>query len=148
MAQTGVQILFAFLLILPFSANFKQVSPFERYVYFVTLLLATLASALMISPSPLHRILFRRYAKQQMVAVANVTTLAGLSCLALAMTGVVLLISDFLWGATTAIVATVSTALVFGALWYGLPLWVRSRLESNPARGGRDGSRDQEPRGR
>src|SRR5947208_10981583 len=100
-AQTGVQVLFAFLLVLPFNNRFAHVSAYERGVYFATLLLAAAATLFLIAPSAHHRILFRLQEKRHVVLVANYLALAGTGCLALAMTGAVLLITTFLFGALT-----------------------------------------------
>jgi purine-cytosine permease-like protein len=121
-SQTGVQILFAFLLALPFAQRFKEVTSFQRDVYFVTLLLAGLASALFIAPASFHRLLFHRQEKAYLVASSNWMAIAGLACLAVAITGVVLLIADFLFGATAAAVTGGCFGFVFGFLWYALPL--------------------------
>src|SRR5437868_6130425 len=97
-AQTGVQVLFAFLLVLPFNNRFTKVTSYEKGVYFATLLLAAAATLLFIAPSAHHRILFRLQDKHHVVATANKLALAGTACLALAMTGAVLLITTFLFG--------------------------------------------------
>ena len=121
-SQTGVQILFAFLLALPFAQRFKEVSAFERDVYFVTLLLAGLASALFIAPASFHRLLFRQQEKAYLIASSNWMAIVGLACLAFAITGTVLLIADFLFGTTAAAITGGSFGFVFGFLWYALPL--------------------------
>src|SRR5580700_6627717 len=84
---TGVQVLFAFLLIVPFDTGFAHVGSFERIVYFVTLILAALAAVCTIAPSARHRFLFRYYDKERLVFVANGLVIAGLGFLALAMCG-------------------------------------------------------------
>jgi uncharacterized protein DUF6328 len=134
-SQTGVQILFAFLLALPFAQRFKEVSAFERDVYFVTLLLAGLASALFIAPASFHRLLFRQQEKAYLIASSNWMAIAGLACLAVAITGTVLLIADFLFGSTAAAVTAGCFAFIFGFLWYGLPL-ARLRKRRAGAAGG------------
>ena len=93
-ALPGVQVLFAFLLTVPFTARFERVTEFQREVYFVTLLCAAAASVLLIAPTAHHRIHFRRQEKEHIVKVANGFALAGLVALALAMIGVLLLITD------------------------------------------------------
>jgi hypothetical protein len=124
-ALPGVQVLFAFLLVLPFSQGFADVTGFQKGVYFVTLLLTAAAAVLLIAPSMHHRLLFRRDAKLQILNTANRLTVIGLSLLALAMIGVVLMITDFLFDAGVAIAATVATALAFGGVWLLLPLRLR-----------------------
>ena len=88
---TGVQVLFAFLLIVPFNTGFAHVGDFERTVYFVTLVLAALAAVCMIAPSAEHRFLFRHDDKRHIVFNSNRVVIAGLVCLALAMCGCLLL---------------------------------------------------------
>src|SRR6478752_8083738 len=90
-AQTGVQILFAFLLTLPFTQRFARLSQFEEDVYLVTLVLATFATILMIGPVAQHRLNFRRDLKQHIVWDAHHMAILGLTCLAGAMIAAVLL---------------------------------------------------------
>lgn len=124
-ALPGVQVLFAFLLAVPFQAGFVRVTVFQRDVYFATLCCALLATALLIAPTPFHRLTFRLHQKRALVRIANRLTIAGLGLLALAMTGVILLISDVLFGTTTAVVATALAAATFALLWGALPLLYR-----------------------
>src|SRR2546423_2537775 len=77
-ALTGVQILFAFLLTVPFTQRFAQVTQFQRYVYFVTLLCAAIAVALFIAPTAQHRVLFRRHQKRALVLRGTTYMLLGL----------------------------------------------------------------------
>ena len=121
-SQTGVQILFAFLLALPFAQRFNRVTTFQRDVYFVTLLLSGASAAFFIAPVSAHRLLFRRQGKAHLISSSNWMAIAGLGCLAVAITGVILLISDFLFGAVMAVVATSIAFLLFLVLWYALPL--------------------------
>jgi hypothetical protein len=127
-AQTGVQVLFAFLLVLPFNNRFSDVSDYERGVYFATLLLSAAATLFLIAPSAHHRILFRLQEKRHVVLVANKLALAGTACLALAMTGAVLLITTFLFGALTGAIVGGLTFAAFGLVWYAVPLGRRWRL--------------------
>jgi L-asparagine transporter-like permease len=120
-SQTGVQILFAFLLTLPFTQRFSQVTEFERDVYIVALLLAAAASALFIGPVSFHRLLFRRQEKRELVFLGNAMSIAGLGCLAVAINSVILLITHFLLGQTAAIVITTCSGLLFLYLWYAIP---------------------------
>lgn len=126
-ALPGVQVLFAFLLAVPFQAGFRRVTPFQRDVYFATLCCALLASACLIAPTPFHRVTFRLHQKRALVRIANRLTIVGLGLLAVAMSGVILLISDVLFGTAAAIVATVLAAAAFALLWGVLPLLYRSR---------------------
>ncbi|MCW3067923.1 MAG: hypothetical protein JWL67_548 [Solirubrobacterales bacterium] len=121
-AIPGVQVLFAFLLTVPFSQRFASVGPFERDVYLVTLLLTAIASALLIAPSAYHRIEFRLGDRPHIVVVAHRLTLAGFAFLALAMTGAVLLITRYLFSVTTTIVVVSLVFAMFATLWCLLPL--------------------------
>jgi uncharacterized protein DUF6328 len=126
-ALPGVQVLFAFLLVVPFNQRFPDVTRFQEKVYFVTLLCTALASALLIAPSVHHRINFRRQDKEYIVVVANRLAVAGLTFLAIAMTGVILLVTDVLFDTATTIVTTALVGLVFAVLWFALPF--KRRLE-------------------
>jgi Family of unknown function (DUF6328) len=125
-ALPGVQVLFAFLLAVPFQQRFADVTAFQRDVYFATLCCALVASACLIAPTAYHRLTFRLQQKDALVRTANRLTIAGLAALALAMTGVMLLISDYLFDTTTTIVTTALALLLLALLWAALPL--RRRL--------------------
>jgi hypothetical protein len=130
-ALPGVQVLFAFLLVAPFNQRFGTVSLFERWLYFASLLLTLLASILLIAPTVVHRLEFRQGQKAYIVRVANRFTIAGLSALALAMTSAILLVTHYLFGATTAIITTIVVGLAFASIWFVQPLrrrHVRRRL--------------------
>lgn len=121
-ALPGVQVLFAFLLAVPFQQNFSTITPFEKKVYFATLLCTAVSAALLIAPSSYHRITFRLQQKHELVFLANRFTIAGLAFLALAMTGAIVLITDVLFGSVATIVTGVGAATTFAMLWYVLPL--------------------------
>jgi Family of unknown function (DUF6328) len=121
-ALPGVQVLFAFLLVVPFQQRFATVTSFQKLVYFVSLLLAAVASALLIAPSAQHRILFRAREKEHLLRTANALAIAGLGFLAAAIVGVLTLITDFLYGTTTTIVVAATAAVLFAGFWYALPL--------------------------
>jgi hypothetical protein len=120
-AIPGVQVLFAFLLAVPFSQRFGRVGPFERVDYLVTLLLTAVASALLIAPSAYHRMEFRLGDRANIVAVAHRLMLAGFVFLALAMTSAVLLVTRYLFSVPTTIAVVVFVAVMFAMLWYILP---------------------------
>jgi predicted neutral ceramidase superfamily lipid hydrolase len=126
-AQTGVQILFAFLLTLPFTQRFAKVSSFERNVYLVTLLLATFASIFLIAPVIQHRLNFRRDLKTHIVWDAHHMAILGLACLAGAITTAVFLVVHYLFGTTALIVVMALVVGLFLATWIGLPLARRAR---------------------
>jgi Family of unknown function (DUF6328) len=127
-ALPGVQVLFAFLLAVPFQRNFTEISPFEEKVYFGTLLCTALSAALLISPTAYHRLTFHLQQKRELVLLANRLAIAGLGFLALAMSGAILLITDVLFGGVATWVFTGASLLTFAVLWVGLPLRRRLRL--------------------
>jgi hypothetical protein len=108
--------------VVPFSQRFAETTDFQRDVYFFSLLCSAAAAALLIAPSAYHRIHFRQQSKEQILSTSNRLSIAGLAFLAVAMTGVVLLITDVLFGGITTVVVTSATAIFFGLLWYGMPL--------------------------
>jgi hypothetical protein len=126
-ALPGVQVLFAFLLILPFQAGFPDVTEFQEKVYFGTLISTAFASILLIGPTPRHRVQFRRNDKRYVVFTANRLAIAGLGFLGVGMCGAVLLISDFLFGTTTAVVTTAVITTLLAWTWWGSPLFRRLR---------------------
>jgi hypothetical protein len=121
-ALPGVQVLFAFLLVVPFSNRFADVTAFQKNVYFVTLLCAAAASVCLIAPTVQHRIEFRHQDKEHIVLVSNKLAIVGLGFLAIAMTGAILFVTDFLFGPATTVVASAFVALSFALLWYAIPL--------------------------
>lgn len=120
--QTGVQVLFAFLLTVPFSSRFDKITGFQRGTYFAALTGAAAASVLLIAPTAVHRILFRLGQKEYMVALSNRLALGGLVSTAVAMIAVMLLVSDVMFGMGVAIAIAVATAIAFTAVWAALPL--------------------------
>ena len=126
-AVTGVQVLFAFLMAVPFQQRFATISSFQEKVYFVTLLLSVAATAFMIAPSAYHRLNFAQKDKRHIVDAASRLAILGLVCVALAMTGAVLLITDFLFSEVTATVTVALTALLFLTLWFVAPLIRRAQ---------------------
>ena len=126
-ATTGVQVLFAFLMAVPFQQRFQTVSQFQEKVYFVTLLLSVCAIAFMIAPSAYHRLNFAQRDKSHIVRAASRLAVAGMVFLALAMTGAVMLITDFLFKSGTVTVTVAGTALLFIVLWFVLPLIRRAQ---------------------
>jgi hypothetical protein len=127
--QTGVQVLFAFLLTAPLAVRFQDLSAFQRLTYFATLLAAGAAAILLIAPTAYHRILFRLGDKEHLVTVANRFTLAGLACVALSMTGALLLVTDLLFADTIVVIVTTALAAMTCALsWCLAPLRRRTRV--------------------
>lgn len=128
-ALPGVQVLFAFLLALPFQAGWDVVTDMQRQVYFGSLCLALVASALLIAPSAYHRSNFRAYDKRHLIVVASRMALAGIAALGAAMTGTLFVIADVLFGTGEALVFAGLAAVLFMLLWGWLPLRDRLRIE-------------------
>jgi Family of unknown function (DUF6328) len=126
-ALPGVQVLFAFLLAVPFANGWTRVTDFQRDVFFVAFLCTAAATALLIAPSAYHRIRWREHDKEHMLETANRLTIAGLSMLALAISASVFLITDLLFDLWEAVLVTTVVAAGFAWLWYGLPLWRAAR---------------------
>ena len=126
-AQTGIQILFAFLLSLSFTERFARIDEVQRWTYVVTLLLTTLTTGLLVAPAAVHRILFRRRVKATVVAVGQRLFVAGLVGLTLTLTGAVQLVLDVAIGRARAVPVTVAVGLVLAVLWFALPLSVLLR---------------------
>ena len=127
-ALPGVQVLFAFLLAVPFQQHFTEITPFEEKVYFTTLLCTAISAALLISPTAYHRLTFHLQQKQQLVFIANRLAIAGLGFLALAMTGAIMLITDVLFGGVATALFSAAALAMFVVLWGLLPLRQRLRL--------------------
>jgi hypothetical protein len=126
-ALPGVQVLFAFLLAVPFQQRFDEVTDFQQSVYFATLILTAASTFLLIAPTAFHRLTFRLQQKERLVKLANRLTIAGLACLALAVIGAVTLITDFLYGAAPTVIAAVGFLLFVLLLWVFIPVRVRQR---------------------
>ncbi|SNT39856.1 hypothetical protein SAMN05421812_105296 [Asanoa hainanensis] len=120
-AQTGVQILFAFLLTLPFSSGFPETTAFQRDIYLVALLCAAAATAMIIAPVAFHRALFRQGRKPELVRFGHKMATGGLFFMFVSMSAAVLLITDFILSRTMAIILSVLAALFFITLWAILP---------------------------
>jgi hypothetical protein len=126
-ALPGVQVLFAFLLIVPFQQRFAEVSELSRVVYFGGLAAAAASIAFFIAPATYHRLNLRRGTdeKEQMLLTSNRLTIIGTGLVATGMTCSVFIVADLLFGIFEATVAAVVTVVVFSLLWYGLPLAMR-----------------------
>jgi hypothetical protein len=118
----GVQVLFAFLLTVPFTQRFTQLTTVQRDVFFATLLCTAAATALLIAPSAHHRLLFRQGVREQRLRIGNTLAILGLAFLVPAMVGVVYVITDLIFGLTMALIVTIVMALSFLLLWFVLPL--------------------------
>ncbi len=118
----GVQVLFAFLLVVPFNQRFADVTAFQKDLYLATLLCAAAASACLIAPSIQHRIAFRTQDKENLIFRANQLVIAGGALLAVAMTGAIWLVTGFLFRDALTAAAVVIVAAMFATLWFGVPL--------------------------
>jgi hypothetical protein len=118
----GVQVLFGFLLTVPFQQRFAEVSAFQRDVYFVTLLLTAASAAFLMAPSAFHRMTFREGQKPYLIALGTRQVIAGMVLLALAMNGVLLLLTDVLFHSLTVAVTVTATSALYAWLWFGLAL--------------------------
>lgn len=139
-ALPGVQVLFAFLLAVPFQQNFTKITAFQEKVYFATLLCTALSAALLISPTAYHRLTFHLQQKKELVYVSNRLSIVGLGFLALAMTGAIVLIADVLFGPLATAAFGLAAAAMFVLLWGVLPL--RRRLSLVAAAEGDGGDPD------
>jgi hypothetical protein len=132
-ALPGVQVLFAFLLAVPFQQRFAHASAFERAIYYTTLCCALVSTALLIAPSALHRLNFRRTDKLTLVLISNRLVIAGMAALALALVGVMVLVSDVLFGEEAVVIGGVLAGLVLVGAWVVLPLRERRRGRAHEA---------------
>jgi hypothetical protein len=120
----GVQVLFGFLLTVPFQQRFSLVNAFQRDVYFATLLLTAASAAFLMSPSPFHRLTFRHHQKPYLIRFGTRQTIIGMALLMLAMNGALVLLTDVLFPATTVIVVVGVMGALFLWLWFGVA-WMR-----------------------
>ena len=118
----GVQVLFAFLLISPFSQGFARVNDLQKYAYLVALVFTALGSAFLIAPTPYHRIRFRDRDKEAILRISNKLALAGTVCLAIGMSSALFFVTDFLFRSPVPALLTAFVAGAIAVLWYVLPL--------------------------
>ena len=121
-AIPGVQVLFAFLLVVPFSARWERTTELQRYAYFSTLLLTAGATALLMAPAAIHRVRFRMGDKRTIVEWGHRLTIVGLAVLGVAMAGAVFLVTDVLYEVTSAAIAAGAVLALIVGLWFVLPL--------------------------
>jgi hypothetical protein len=121
-ALPGVQVLFAFLLTVPFTQGYSRITATQKTAFFMAFLATAVATAFLIAPTTLHRLRWRTHDKEHLLRTSNVLTLVGTFVLALGMVCVVFLITDVLYGSPRSIWAGAVAAVVFLTLWYGLGL--------------------------
>jgi len=126
--QTGVQVLFAFLLTAPLAPRFPELTAFQRYDYFLTLLATGAAAVLLIAPTAFHRILFRCGDKEYLVITANRLTLSGLAFVAVSMIGALLLVSDLMFDGAAVVATGALATLGCVVCWCVAPLLRRAAL--------------------
>jgi Family of unknown function (DUF6328) len=122
-AGLGVQVLFGFLLSLPFTTRFDKLDSVQRDLYLITLLLAALSTALLTGPVAYHRLVFHRHEKSRLLTTANRMALGGLVTVGLAISCAVLLVTSFVFPGVVGPVVAACLAGVFTGLWFALPLW-------------------------
>ena len=120
-AGLGVQVLFGFLLSLPFTARFTRLSQTQRELYVATIVLAAVATALLLGPVAYHRLVFRRHVKEHLVRAANVMAILGLVAVGLAISAAVLLVTSYVVQGPAALI-TAFVVCMFGGLWFAFPL--------------------------
>ena len=121
----GVQVLFAFLLTVPFSAGFGDVSTLQKAVFFGTLVCTALSAGLLIAPSAHHRLLWRQQAREHRLRVANQLAIAGLILLVPGMVGTMFVITDILFDSMAAAVTTTIITAFLLYVWFVIPIWYR-----------------------
>ncbi|WP_240197586.1 DUF6328 family protein [Nonomuraea lactucae] len=125
-AVTGVQVLFAFLLTVPFSPGFARLDEFDRRLFYVALVSAAIASICYIAPAAQHRVLFRQGLKETLVRRSNFYGIAGALALAVSMTTATMLVVDYLFDGTVAVVTAALVAVLALWSWFGQPALNRS----------------------
>jgi hypothetical protein len=143
-AQTGVQILFAFLLSLSFTDRFGSIDATQRWTYVVTLLLSAVTAGLLVAPAAVHRVTFRRGVKVETVQMGHRLFTTGLATLVLTLTGAVLLVLDVAVGRQFAVPVAVVVGIVLVSLWFvlPLPLLMRARARDDEGEGPPPGDRE------
>ncbi|MDF2706755.1 MAG: hypothetical protein K0R62_2407 [Nonomuraea muscovyensis] len=137
-AVTGVQVLFAFLLTVPFSPGFTRLDAFDRRLFFVALVSAAIASICYIAPAAQHRVLFRQGLKETLVRRSNFYGIAGALALAVSMTAATMLVVDYLFDSTIGALTAAVVALLAVWTWFGQPALDRSKApEREPSDEGR-----------
>ena len=131
-AQTGTQIITGFLLTIPFQARFTDLDATQIGIYLALVATAAVSTVLALAPVSLHRALFRRHAKPQIVQVAHVLVRLVLVAIAITLSGTTLLIFDVVLGLTVGIAAGAVTLVLTFLAWLALPIFAGSRTSLRP----------------
>jgi hypothetical protein len=118
----GMQVLFAFMLTVPFSQGWPKITSPQRTVFFVAFLSISAATAFLIAPTAFHRLRWREGDKERMLEVSNRFAIIGTALLAIAMTCVVFVLTDHIYGGPLSIITTTVAGILFASLWFALPL--------------------------
>jgi hypothetical protein len=121
-ALPGVQVLFAFLLAVPFSNGYSRITSFQKSIFFVTLIATSASTACFIVPTAYHRLNFRKREKEQILLTSNKFAITGILFLAVSMIGVITLITDVIYSNGVAVLTGGLALVLFGGLWLGLPM--------------------------
>lgn len=127
----GVQVLFGFLLGLPFTVRFSRLEAWQRWLYLAIIMMSSISIVLLVAPVAYHRLLFRRHQLGSLIRAANTMAIAGLATVALAVTGAVLLVSSYVQPGVPAAVLTIVVGGLFASLWFMLPLTRREKAASS-----------------
>jgi Family of unknown function (DUF6328) len=133
--QTGVQILTGFLLTIPFQERFEDLDDYQRTVYLVLVLLAVLTTGLIVAPVSLHRIMFGKHLKRELVVSADRLARAGLLTLSLTISGAALLVFDVVVGRTAGLVVGVAVLVLLAVCWLAYPVRVTRSASNGTGRG-------------
>ena len=128
----GTTVLFAFLLSVPFSARFEQISPLDRRVYFVAFIATALALVFLLAEAGYHRLRGKPYDKEAMIRTTSKQAVVGLGLLGVALVACVVLVADFVYGSAVAAWVTVPLAIGAIGMWFGIPLSRRWRGDPPP----------------
>jgi len=121
-AGLGVQVLFGFLLAIPFTTKFVKLSHGQRDLYLACLVLAAVSTALLLGPVAYHRLVFRQHQKERLVRAASNMAVLGLATVGLAVSSAVLLVTSYVATALPAALITTLVVVLFGGLWFAFPL--------------------------
>jgi hypothetical protein len=124
-ATLGVQVLFGFLLGLPFTARFSRLEHWQRWLYLVIVVLSCASIALLVAPVAYHRLLFRRHQKGTLLRQANVMAIGGVITVSASVTGAVVLVTSYVEPGVPAAILSALVGALFVTMWFALPLLAR-----------------------